>query len=507
MRGDAGTTVTVAALKRLLVDEGTCTADELKLALGVLRDTATLNQFEVAVVNSGTVDERVLADAKSRLSGLPAPEDSQVRVVTKVIDSEAARTTGMLAVDGARPTVALVENTPDVVQQAKLLAGTDDIDIVLLTATQFSRLRRAAYGNAQLPPEAEDLYVLLDAAVERSASDIHLTVGVPPMLRVNGDLVELDYAPVRSDWLQGELARVLTPEKLASYETTFSADAGLPFGNARFRLNAGRDRTGPTLVARRLARFVPTMDDIGLPWPIRQLCDLERGFVLVTGPTGSGKSTTLAAMLGHIASSTPRHLITLEDPIEFQLPHGRGLVNQREVGGSLEGFSEGLRQALRQDPDVVLVGEMRDLDTIRTAITAAETGHLVFGTLHTYDASSTVARVVNSFPGDEQQQVRSQVAYIMSGIVSQTLLPTLDGKGRVAAFEVMLSSPAIQSNLRKEDGHVGLRQVIAQGRQAGMQTLDMALAALVRSKRVAQQVAETRARDRDEFLSFLNESN
>lgn len=498
--------LTVANLQQQLRDVGALTEADLRTALGSERHRAnlTLNRCEVLLIRAGVVAEEQVAAAKRDLSGRPVPSDADLRVRPDLIDADAARVTGLLAVDAARPTVALVEDSEDNLRHARTLVGHDDFDVVLLVATQFSRLHRAAYQGEHAAAEPpQDVYALLDEAERRDASDVHLAVGFPPMLRVRGELLSLPYRNLDRGWMDRAVADLLPSGKQQRFADHADADAAIAYGDTRFRINAGRDARGVTLVARRLPTRIPTMDGIGLPYPVRELCELQRGLVLVTGPTGSGKSTTLAAMLSHIAASSARHIVTLEDPIEFTLPAGRAMVNQREVGESLEGFAEGLRQALRQDPDVVLVGEMRDLETIRTAITAAETGHLVFGTLHTYDAPSTVARLINSFPSGEQQQIRSQVAYILSGVVSQTLLPTADGRGRAAAFEVMLSNPAVQTNLRKPDGHLGLRHVIEQGRRDGMQTIDMALAQLVADGTVDQTEAELRARDRDEFRAFL----
>jgi twitching motility protein PilT len=258
------------------------------------------------------------------------------------------------------------------------------------------------------------------------------------------------------------------------------------------------------LAARKIPTKIPTPDEISLPLAVQNLVHLDRGIVLVTGPTGSGKSTTLAALLASIARNQSRHIITLEDPVEFHLPSGRSVVHQRELGASFTSFSDGLRQALRQDPDVILVGEMRDLETIRTALTAAETGHLVFGTLHTYDAASTITRIVSVFPPEEQDQVRSLLSYIMKAIISQTLIPNMSGTGRSAAFEVMLATPAIANNLRRIDGQAQLRQTIETSSREGMQTLDMALVELVKRRAISEEHALEKAMFKEDFLRRLH---
>lgn len=302
--------------------------------------------------------------------------------------------------------------------------------------------------------------------------------------------------------MRSQIMSILGAEALEEVLRTHNRDAGYGYGSVRFRINVGADMHGRTMAIRRLPSRIPSFDDLGLPNSVRRFCDLERGLVLVTGPTGSGKSTTLAAILSHIALNQPRHILTLEDPIEFVLPSRKAVVHQREAKLSFTSFADGLRQSLRQDPDVILVGEARDPETIRAAVTAAETGALVFATLHTYDAAMAVGRIVSAYPEGEQEQVRSQIAGVLKGVVSQTLLPAVSG-GRVGAFEVLVSTPGIVNNLRKVDGLLQLRQLIATGVKQGMQTMEMHLAQLVRRGLVTEAEAEFKARDNEEFHRHL----
>ena len=247
---------------------------------------------------------------------------------------------------------------------------------------------------------------MFDEAVQREASDIHLSVSVPPTLRVDGSLIYLERAPLTEEWMRQQVVTLFGQESLEEVLTKYNRDGGFSYGPVRFRINVGADMNGLTMAIRRLPSRIPSFDDLGLPLAVRQFCELERGLILVTGPTGSGKSTTLACLLAHIALHQSRHVLTLEDPIEFVLPAKKSIVHQREHKLSFTSFADGLRQSLRQDPDVILVGEARDQETIRAAVTAAETGALVFATLHTYDAASSLGRIVSSYPAEEQEQVR-----------------------------------------------------------------------------------------------------
>jgi twitching motility protein PilT len=301
-----------------------------------------------------------------------------------------------------------------------------------------------------------------------------------------------------------EQAEFLAGRHFPELEREMTLDFAYTYGEERFRMNLGKERHGFTLSARLLSSTIPKMSALGLPKAIQEFIHLERGLVLVTGPTGSGKSTTLAALLQEIASTQDRHIITLEDPIEYVLEQGpRAMVKQREQGEDFIDFPAALRQALRQDPDVVLVGEMRDIETARTAVTAAETGHLVFSTLHTYDAQSTVARLVSMYPEGEQDHAREKLAYILKGVVSQTLVPRANTTGRVAAMEIMLGTPAIANNLRSPKGMTQLRSTIQTSRGEGMQTMEMALADLHRRGLISYDDGLFKARNEEEYEQYI----
>ena len=313
---------------------------------------------------------------------------------------------------------------------------------------------------------------LLETVVKRKASDIHLAVGRPPTLRLNGRLREL-----QTKVLTGEdtisLMKAITPERIQQeYEETGSGDFGFAFGEeARFRVAIFKQRGNCSIVCRRIPNNILTFEQIGLPAMAEQICRRPRGIFLVTGPTGSGKTTTLACMINWINENFDRHIITMEDPIEYFHHHKKSIVVQREVGVDVPSFSEALRRALRQDPDVMLVGEMRDLATISAAITAAETGHLVFATLHTSGAASTINRVIDAFPTDQQEQVRVQLANNLIAVLSQALMPRADIDGMVAAYEFMYVTPGIQ-NLIRENKSYRIDSEIQTGKKYGMQLLD-----------------------------------
>lgn len=488
----------IDALKRERVVDGS----ELISLLGADRHEITLFKLEQLLVSKNAISDKRLLQLKGMQAGLPILSDDSINA-REDFSVDIAKRTGAISLDLPELTVAFIEDLPTNLEYIKTALNGRPFETWLMTATQFRQLFQSLYKDEERDrrPVAGTIYDILDDAVRRRASDIHLSVGQPPQLRVDGALRPTRHQPLDIPWMETELARLAGPVRMERVEETHAEDFAYQFGDARFRCNIGHDTKGLTLAARTLPTKVPSPDDLGLPKAIREFVKLERGLVLVTGPTGSGKSTTLAALLGDIALNYDRHVITLEDPIEFTLPtNGRGLVHQRELHDNFNSFPDGLRQALRQDPDVILVGELRDLETMRTAITAAETGHLVFATLHTFDASSSVGRLVSSFGESEQDQIRAQLAYILKGIVSQTLLPRQTGKGRVAAYEIMTSTPAIANNLKKMDGHHQLRQALETNRKEGMQTMDMALADLVRRGLVRETDAEKKAQDVDDFF-------
>lgn len=472
--------------------------------LGESRHHLTLADLERSLAREGKVSDHALTLLKSEISGyLPVPAH-RVRPRGR-IPAQISRATGAVVIDLDPLVVAMVEDLSESLELIENEIGPD-FEIQVCTISRFIELFRAAYEQAELVdrPELTDIYEIFDEAIRLRASDIHLAIGSPPTVRADGRLTKLPLQNVDTVWIRSEIARIAGVERLARLEAKHDVDMAFPYGSARFRVNLGRDRNGFTLSARKIPSRIPTADEIGLPMSLQDLAHLDRGLVLVTGPTGSGKSTTLAVLLAEICRKQDRHVITLEDPIEFLLPDERSMVNQRELGVSFTSFADGLRQALRQDPDVVLVGEMRDHETIKTALTAAETGHLVFGTLHTYDSASTLTRIVGVFPPEEQEQVRSMLGYIMKAIVSQTLLPNASGSGRSAAFEIMLVNSAIANNLRRVDAQAQLRQIIETSSKDGMQTMDMALVELVKRRVVTEEAALEKVFNREDFLKRLN---
>jgi twitching motility protein PilT len=343
---------------------------------------------------------------------------------------------------------------------------------------------------------AVDIAQLLAFSVKNNASDLHLSAGVPPMIRVDGDMKRINMPALTHKEVHGMVYDIMNDKQRKTYEEFFETDFSFEIPKlARFRVNAFNQNRGAGAVFRNIPSAILNLDELAAPKIFRDLCMLPRGLVLVTGPTGSGKSTTLAAMVDYCNDNRPDHIITIEDPIEFVHECKRCLINQREVKRDTLGFSEALRSALREDPDIVLVGEMRDLETIRLALTAAETGHIVFGTLHTSSAAKTIDRVVDVFPGEEKDMVRSMLSESLRAVISQTLLKRVGG-GRVAAHEIMIGTPAIR-NLIREGKIAQMYSSIQTGQSAGMQTLDQCLADLLQRGVVSKEEARYKAQNKD----------
>ena len=336
---------------------------------------------------------------------------------------------------------------------------------------------------------------LMTRAIDAGASDLHLNPGRPPVGRVDGKLVPLVDEEL-TDAQAATLCRELCDDKhWAELESVGTTDIGLahPSGT-RFRVSCMVQRGRHTAILRLIPNTLLTFDQLGLPDSVQELLRRPRGLILVTGPTGSGKSTTLATMIDWINGSSDRHIVTIEDPIEFYHSHKQGLVTQREVGSDVPDFVEAMRRVLRQDPDVILLGEMRDLETISAAITAAETGHLVFGTLHTTGSARTVNRMIDAFPANQQEQIRAQLSVSLVAVVSQVLMPRAGGKGRVAGFEIMINNPAIANLIRKNETNK-IQSTIQTSRRMGMITLDDHLLELVKQERITGRTALDYAQD------------
>ncbi|QIK37887.1 type IV pilus twitching motility protein PilT [Caldichromatium japonicum] len=344
-----------------------------------------------------------------------------------------------------------------------------------------------------------DIAELLAFSVKNNASDLHLSAGLPPMIRVDGDMRRINVPPLEHRTVHALVYDIMNDKQRKDYEEFLETDFSFEIpGVARFRVNAFNQKRGAAAVFRTIPSKVLTLEELKAPKIFKDIIDVPRGIILVTGPTGSGKSTTLAAMIDHINETEYSHILTIEDPIEFVHVSKKCLVNQREVHKDTLGFNEALRSALREDPDIILVGEMRDLETIRLALTAAETGHLVFGTLHTSSAAKTIDRIIDVFPAAEKDMVRAMLSESLRAVISQTLLKRIGG-GRIAAHEIMIGTPAIR-NLIRENKVAQMYSAIQTGQAHGMQTLDQCLKDLVAKGLVARSDARARAQNKEDFM-------
>ncbi len=347
------------------------------------------------------------------------------------------------------------------------------------------------------------LQQLLKAQAEQNASDLHITVGTPPQMRIHGDLCPVKIDPLSAQDTESLCYSILTEEQKRQYEENKELDLSFALkGVARYRANIFRQRQSVAGVFRLIPSEVKPFDSLHLPPAVNALCELSRGLVLVTGATGSGKSTTLAAMIDKINRELPGHILTIEDPVEFTHQHKKCIVNQREVGTDTNSITRALKSALREDPDVVLIGELRDLETISAALTMAETGHLVFATLHTNSAVSTINRILDVFPPHQQSQVRVQLSATLQGVVSQQLLPSLQG-GRCLAVELLIPTPAVRAQIREDKLHMVYQTMQMSGDKAGNQTLTQCLTGLVQRRIISVETAFSAANDIEELKSIL----
>ena len=350
-----------------------------------------------------------------------------------------------------------------------------------------------------------DIIDILLEVLERDASDVHLSVGSPPIIRVNGVLERLDYPRLTSNDTRELIYSILSQDQRQRLENEWEIDFSYSVpGRARFRVNAYFQRNSLGAAFRLIPINIKPLEELGLPPALHNLTKKPRGFVIVTGPTGSGKSTSLAAMIDEINETRDEHIMTIEDPIEFLHRHKKCMVNQREVGADTKSFNRALKSVLRQDPDVILVGEMRDTETMATALTAAETGHLVFATLHTQDAPQTIDRIIDVFPPHQQEQIRVQLSTTLMGVCTQQLLPTADGRSRVVACELLVPTAAVRHHIREGSTHQ-IPSAIQMGSQFGMQTMDGALADLVRTGRIAMETGLRRCADEDAFRRLVRQ--
>ncbi len=498
---------------KLLVDRGIVAERDL------VRARAAQIGMEFVDARSTRPDPQALAlvpqELAQRQSLMPVRLDGDVLVVALAEPAnhlglqEAATVSGRQVVPAVAYRPDLLEALPSIYNPAAAQPvsgpdggsfGPDDLPMVEAAAAPQAPVIEVVEDEEKEPNLAD----FLIAVVEGEASDLHLTAGLPPMLRIHGELEPIrGFRRLLPKDLQELVYSILTQRQREMFEENLELDISyqLP-GKARFRVNIFQQRDALGAVMRRIPFEIKDPDDLGLPAAVKEFSRLRRGLVLVTGITGSGKSTTLAGLVDIVNRERAEHIMTVEDPIEFLHKHKRSVVNQREVGADTHTFSNALKHVLRQDPDVILVGEMRDLETISIALTSAETGHLVFATLHTQDAPQTIDRIIDVFPPHQQHQVRTQLANALQGIVTQTLIPRRDGKGRVVACEILVPTPGVRNLIREGKNHQ-IYSAMQTGSKFGMQTMDAALAELVRKGAISREEAEKRSSNPDELRRLM----
>jgi len=437
----------------------------------------------------------LVADGSARALTRDPLTDAQILTLVREVADE-----GSAARLGGTEPVSFPYRSPSGQVTVALTPGSGGSAVVVRPAgAPATAGARTADELAEARATLEQLFGLL---VESGASDLHLRTGEPPLLRLHGELVRQERPALGAEQMEAMLSSIMGPREIGEFREAGDTDWAYEIaGLARFRCNAGRDRHGPMAVFRVIPATVRTADEMGISREVQHLCYLTKGLVVVTGPTGSGKSTTLAALVDLVNRTRTDHIITIEDPIEFVHQSKRCLVTQRQVAVHTRSFKHALRAALREDPDIIMVGEMRDLETVSIAIETAETGHLVFGTLHTTTASSTIDRIIDQFPPDRQSQVRVMLSESLRGVISQTLCKRIGG-GRVAAREILLSTPAV-SNLIREGKTFQIPSVMQTNRKAGMVTLNDALMELVDAKQVDPKEAYMKAVEKAGFVAAL----
>jgi twitching motility protein PilT len=512
-------------LGEVLVEERLISREQLAEALERQRETG--RPLGTILREAGLVEEKALVEAVAKQIGVPfvdlesrAPDPSVVDLVP--IEFATDKEAVPVRIEGNALIVAMTHpSNRGTVQAIAEMTGYEVVPALAVRRDVLHTIERIASGERaptyeeevlqelvaplESEPEEKELSMneLLERVLEEGASDLHMTSHTQPTIRVNGSLTRLeDYPVLQPAEIRRLLYAILTQRQREKLESELELDVSysLP-GRARFRLNVYFQRDAVGAAFRTIPHDVRPLEDLGLPPRVGEFARLARGFVLVTGPTGSGKSTTLAAIVDVINRQRPDHIMTVEDPIEYLHHHKTAIINQREVGTDTKSFANALKHVLRQDPDVILVGEMRDLETISVALTAAETGHLVFATLHTQDAPQTIDRVIDVFPPHQQQQVRVQLAASLQGVVCQQLLPTADGTGRVLACEILVATPAIRNLIREGKTHMIYSSMQAGGK-FGMQTMDQSLADLVKAGKLSFETALERCHNAEDLATL-----
>jgi twitching motility protein PilT len=508
-------------LGEFLVERHVLSRDDLAIAMAESRRTG--DALPLVLRREGLVSEKDLTAAIAETVGVRFVDFTETPLhpdAALTVPEGVAREYEAIGVDfdGARLVVAFPDPGDDAAVTAVGQATGYEIIPAAAGRYEIQHAIDSVFGPAAPPvheagrdvnpveDEVEGIHVndLLKLVIDQKGSDLHLTAGSPPVIRVHGELRPVDgIDPLSGSQIREMIYAILTQKQREKFENDLELDCSysLP-GRSRFRVNVFLQRDNVGAVMRTIPYEIVPFDVIGVPPAVRGFAELPRGLVLVTGPTGSGKSTTLASLIDIVNREKAVHIMTVEDPIEFLHQHKRAVVNQREVGEDTKSFAEALRHVLRQDPDVILVGEMRDLETIQTALTAAETGHLVFATLHTQDAPQSIDRIIDVFPAHQQQQVRVQLAASLQGIVTQQLLQTPDGQGRVLAAEVLVATPAVR-NLIREGKIYQIYSLMQTGAKFGMLTMDQHLAQLVRAHKITMEAAAERCSSEDDLRRLV----